>query len=597
MTEVLIPRRHSAPRLLWRYATGARMDGTDKPGLTGWGRMPRWRRAAWRLGVLVALVVVLVAWATHPRLTEAAGIVLLLAGIRAARQWWRTRRFRKVYTRPTLGALRPALGDAPVQLRVDPSLGSLMARLARPMSPAERWVRRWYGRWIEPVLRWAPDRVQRGRWAVSRWCRPATSRLVTWLRPEQVDRGPRIELRASVPYLTDEQRKYVSAVLGAKLPAGELVESWDQVGGHVSATWTVRRRPPSLVGVADLAARFGDLAEDEFFIGLGIGGTPVKVSLSDDSPHIACSAGTGAGKSVLAQLVAVQVLARGGRVVILDRKGSHRWARGLAGVTYCTAPGEVHEALIGQAALADDRNATAFEQEDGWDPGHRVFVIAEELNGTIGQLRAWWDDNRPKGGTKTSPAIRALGELLFMGRSAKVNVFAVAQMLTAKALGGPEARENFGIRCLARYTKNNWQMLVPEAGMPRAPRTQGRWQIVVGGAVTETQVCYLSAAEARLFVAKRRPDADVATPAHTPLMGSEQGLNQRLRQDERLLTLQEATAEGVVPWPYHAARQRLRRARKAGRMAPEAIKREGTTDFYARADLLAWSEQETGVAA
>ncbi len=52
------------------------------------------------------------------------------------------------------------------------------------------------------------------------------------------------------------------------------------------------------------------------------------------------------------------------------------------------------------------------------------------------------------------------------------------------------------MRALARYTRNNWQMLVPEAAMPRASRTLGRWQIVVGGVATECQVCYLTTAEA-----------------------------------------------------------------------------------------------------
>ncbi|MFG1940395.1 hypothetical protein [Micromonospora tulbaghiae] len=80
------------------------------------------------------------------------------------------------------------------------------------------------------------------------------------------------------------------------------------------------------------------------------------------------------------------------------------------------------------------------------------------------------------------------------------------QMLTARAIGGPEARENFGIRCLARYTANNWKMLVPEAAMPRASRTLGRWQIVIGGQATETQVAYLTAAEARRLACPRPPE-------------------------------------------------------------------------------------------
>src|SRR5262249_51555540 len=242
-----------------------------------------------------------------------------------------------------------------------------------------------------------------------------------------------------------EQRLYVSAVVKAKIPAGELAETWDQIGAFVTATWTVRRRPPARVGYADLAARIGQLPEWEVFLGLGAGSKPVIVSLRDDSPHIACSAGTGAGKSVLAQLVGVQVLARGGNVVILDRKGSHRWALGLPGVDYCTRPEQMHTALVRLAALADQRNAAGLYEDEDWDPGPRTLVIAEELNATIAQIRGWWDEVREKGQPKIPPAVRAFRELLFMGRSAKINVFAVAQMLTALTVGGPESRENFGV--------------------------------------------------------------------------------------------------------------------------------------------------------
>ena len=62
--------------------------------------------------------------------------------------------------------------------------------------------------------------------------------------------------------LTPEQRQYISAVIGAKIPAGELVEAWDQVGPRVRAAWTVRRRPPARVGYADLSARFTGLPGD-----------------------------------------------------------------------------------------------------------------------------------------------------------------------------------------------------------------------------------------------------------------------------------------------------------------------------------------------
>jgi hypothetical protein len=202
---------------------------------------------------------------------------------------------------------------------------------------------------------------------------------------------------------------------------------------------------------------------------------------------------------------------------------------------------------------------------------------------------------------KTSPAVQAFRNTLYMGRSAKVNVFAVAQMLTALTTGGPEARENFGVRALARYTKNNWQMLVPEAGMPRASRTQGRWQIVVGGEATETQVCFLSQVEAQLFVHKHR-----AVPASPPDRGSPlmavtshsspgQARGGDIAADPRneLVTLREACERRLVPWQHATAKKRMQRARAAERPSvPTTAGRSGQADLYRVGDLLTWVESE-----
>ncbi|MFL6115803.1 MAG: hypothetical protein ACJ786_31310 [Catenulispora sp.] len=607
--------RPTASQILARYLSGQPLDGvarTDGGYLrrgrpvgpsTGWTRLPGWQRQAWRLGIPAALWEANEVYAAFPGPTEVGGTVLAawgtVRGTRYARHMWRMRRFRAVYIRPTIAALAGTLGDAPVRLHVDPELGNLMPRLVKPMSPAEKAVRAWYGEHVEPVLRWLPDRAMRGAWAAQRAATPVSRRLALLRRPVE-DAGQRIELRTSVPYLTPEQRLYVSGVIGAKIPAGELVERWDQIGASVTATWTVRRRPPARVGYADLTARLDKLAEWEFFLGLGAAGKPVVVSLRDDSPHIAESAGSGAGKSVLAQLVAVQVLVRGGNVVILDRKGSHRWALGLPGVDYCTRPEQMHDALVRLASLADARNAAGMYEDEDWDPGPRTLVIAEELNATIAQIRAWWDEVREKGQPKIPPAVRAFRELLFMGRSAKINVLAIAQMLTALTTGGPESRENFGIRCLARYTRNNWQMLVPEAAMPRASRTLGRWQVVVRGVATECQVCYLTTAEARLLVAKARGVPDVPDRAGTPLIGADQELSpghgdigdSPADPLAELVTLRGAVDRGLAPWKFAAAKKRMQRARAAGRSAPEPVGKDGNADTYRVGDLIEWIEEE-----
>ncbi|MEU1841905.1 type IV secretory system conjugative DNA transfer family protein [Micromonospora chersina] len=567
-------RKHTVPRLVYRYVSGRPLDGRAGYAYRtrGAGRLTGWQRQAARLGV-PAVAAVTAAYPTEARV--ALGTAAAVAAYRARRRLV-ARRFHREYVGPTLAALAPALGlSTGVRLHVDPTLGNLKPRLAKPLSPAEVAVRAWYGEHLEPVVRWLPERAQRAAWAMQRATQPVTSRLAVFKRPgEQF--GPRIELSVDSPYLTKEQRQLVSAIIGSKIPVSDLVESWQQVGPRVTARWTVRKRPPARVGLAEVREQLARLAEDEFFLGLGAGDRPVTISLRDDSPHIAVSAGTGAGKSVLAELLAVQVLNRGGRVVILDRKGSHRWALNLAGVDYCTRPEQMHDALVRLAALADERNTLALHEADDWNPGPRVLVICEELNATIGQLSNFWATARGKGDPKRSPAVAALADLLFMGRSAKVNVLAVAQMLTARAIGGPEARENFGVRLLARYTVNAWKMLAPEAAMPRPSRHLGRWQLVIGGQATEVQVAYLTTAEARALACPESLSHAQVTPLIKP--------------SRDILTLREACDEGVLPWKYEAAKKRLQRGVGA---VPSPRTRKGNADAYARDDLTAWATSTT----
>jgi hypothetical protein len=533
----------------------------------------------------VAMIGVYLSSHTSAYVAAAVASVVVVLSSPARR---RRRQLARHVLAPVTAAVSPTLGPARVRLVVNKTMSSLIPAPSRPASPLELAVRRWYGSWVEPLLRWLPDRGQRAVW----WLR-RTKLIGAVSRPS--DQQPRITLEVQQPYVSADDRRYVSSVVHAKVPITGLVEAWDQVGPRVTASWTVRARPPRRVDAGDLVVALGRLPEHEFFLGLGAGGTPVVVSLHADSPHIAISAGSGAGKSVLAQLVAVQVLARGGEVIILDRKSSHRWARDHDRVTYATKPAAMHAALVWAGELADQRNSQALHQDDGWDPGHRVLVLCEELNGTIGQLRAFWDDTRGAGDPKTSPALRALGELLYMGRSAKVNVVGVAQMLTARAIGGPESRENFGIRCLARYTANSWRMLT---GIPMPPpsRALGRWQVVVGGQATECQVAYLTPAEARSL--SRAPGVQSAggnehvvpgsgaAPDRPPTCNVTGDTGPTRDMPPAVLSLADAIAEGLLPWSKEATKKRL--LRDPNRPQPVG-KRGRQTLLYDRQDLVSWA--------
>ena len=548
------------------------------------------RPVRWLLILAGGLAVV-----TWPQVVCVTAVVAVL--------WWSRRRFRSRMARQFLLPVSETIAS-PIGARFRLMLSSEFvkpARQPRPLSPAEERIRAWYGSRVEPAVRWLPNKVTLARQAAARRLAPL-ARLVELLRRPK----PAVAARLTIerPYLTPDQRGFIESVMSAKVTLPTCHVRWDQHGSKVVATWTLTKPPPRRVGYEQLMEQWPKLGPDEFYLGES-GAGPVTVSLHDDSPHICLSAGSGAGKSVLAQTVATQVLARGGEVVILDRKGSHRWARDLAGVTYCRVPAQMHDELVRVAALADSRNQRALDEDDDWDPGHRVLVVCEELNATIGQLADYWQRVRERGEPRQSPAITAFRELLYMGRSARVNVLAIAQMLTARAVGGPESRENFAVRCLARYTSNAWRMLCPETPQPRPTRQLGRWQIVVAGTATETQVCFLSPAQSRELAGRsgRRVPADRKRSDRAPTrdvsgdalavgdIGDAAGGPVDPLSDR--MTLRDAVAEGVLPWSHQATKKRLQRSRNR----PTPVGRRGLADLFTRADLIEWAERESSRAA
>ena len=192
------------------------------------------------------------------------------------------------------------------------------------------------------------------------------------------------------------------------------------------------------------------------------------------------------------------------------------WVRGVPGVGYFREVEDLHDELVRLGAEGERRNRIVddwFGDDADAPVGPRVAVLLEEANATLARLKRYWQTIRdPKVDPKESPAIDALREVLFMGRAVRMHVLLVAQSATAAALGGPEMRENFATRILARYTQNAWRMLVPEVSpIPRSTRHVGRAQVVLGGIAHETQVVFMTPDEARDWARSgRTPDAAVS---------------------------------------------------------------------------------------
>ncbi|WP_149030697.1 helicase HerA domain-containing protein [Kitasatospora sp. MBT66] len=314
-------------------------------------------------------------------------------------------------------------------------------------------------------------------------------------------------LRVTVPadWSGGEAKGGVTTAIREKLALQDVTFSWHMDGRnhYVEATQSPRPRSKVLFSDLEVQALVDAAKESAPLIGLSHRNTTVSVDLDAESPHLLVSAGTGGGKSVILRAIFAQLLHNGAIGVVLDRKRhSHKWARGIPGVTYCRDIEDIHDELVRLGIEGDRRNRIVDDWEGEGDApvGARMAILLEEVNATIGKLKRYWAEIRTKEDPKESPAIAALAEILFMGRAVKMHVLAVGQSMTAAALGGPEMRENFSTRILARYTRNAWNMLVPEVQpAPKATRHIGRAQVVLGGTAHETQVLFMTDAEARAW--------------------------------------------------------------------------------------------------
>ncbi|MFJ3728496.1 pRL2-11 [Streptomyces sp. NPDC090045] len=312
------------------------------------------------------------------------------------------------------------------------------------------------------------------------------------------------EIRIDLPTRLGFSREVVADLITQKLALEGVTFSWHPEGRKPYVLVKKTRKPPAKALFKDPKMRelVTKAKESAPIIGIGAGGRIVSVDLDAESPHILVNASTGGGKSVTLRCIACQMLHHGSLVYVLDTKRiSHPWASGLPGVTYCRDIADIHDALVALGMEGRRRVRVADELGIGADPdaiGPRLLILLEEVNATMKQLARYWEKIRESGDPKVSPAVDALNEILYMGRQVRMHVLLVAQSATARALGGPEVREQFATRILTRYSVNAWRMLAPEIHpAPKSTKHHGRAQVVSGGTARETQVLFFTETEAR----------------------------------------------------------------------------------------------------
>lgn len=432
---------------------------------TRFWHLPRWKRAAWRTGGTLAAVGLVAAFLAAPRLTVFVVTGMAVGGIVAGAVYLVYRLHGRKQQRTWLLPLHLAAHE--------------LAGIPRAQR-AESWIKNLEMDAVGAVL------------------------------------AATLELPPGWPADSKDESRLV-AIAAAKLGIEAAEPSWRRAGPVPLLTLRHSPPPPGKVKLADVLDEMRKCKHDELLIGIGKNDEFVRASLGTDSPHIALSMGTGAGKSNLAGFLLLQRLIRGDIGLILDAKQrlSYPWLLKdmdrnivqLPNIAYAWTTAQMHASMSWLDVELEKRGNVAFAGMDTRGKVHanvgaRLFTIAEELNYAVPKLRAYWQSIRQEGDPTKSPAFTGLGSTAFAGRAVFSHLVLVGQMLTAEATGSRDSsvKENCGIKMLSRYGPKGWRIMAEDVPMPPPSDVTGRVQLVTSGSAREVQVPEMDPELARQMV-------------------------------------------------------------------------------------------------
>jgi hypothetical protein len=225
-------------------------------------------------------------------------------------------------------------------------------------------------------------------------------------------------------------------------------------------------------------------------VGIGKFDKTMTFDFDTDAPHMMVVATTGRGKSQTLGDIGCQPLHKGAFGVVLDvKRTSLPCFKELPNVAYYAGEEECHYAL-----LAWEREMKRRQQiidiprgQKRPDIGPRGFLLAEESDGMVEQLRMWWQIRE---GTRSNvPSLSVMNTTRLMGRTAKLHQIVVTQTGDARAVGGGGARSQFGVQVISADVAT-WKKVVPQCKTPPAGPSvhKGRWHFFRNGLPDEVQV-------------------------------------------------------------------------------------------------------------
>ncbi len=474
-------------RFLYRFYLGRPMDGKRWTDSTFWRsatkgedhwwlRLAGWQRAAIRVLTEKALIVTVISLITWQLLGP---------------EW--TLRFIALQAAPVLTIAAVVAGYKLLRSRGLTIPWPEMVVNAETAERSWRWSRRelvharrsWLEQKIRPVARTVAAKLNR------RYHPAEAAQWVHVPRDYREQGGRAVEILLPQSFaLTEAGRRSLAAAAAERLGIRDASVSWELEGNAPRLLLTAPVLPPDFVSFADMLQPLEQAKEYTFLLGM-LGSEALSISLKEDSPHLAVSAGSGAGKSELIKTLVAQAMHWGWSVLLLDWKGeSQEWCEGLPGVRYYRDIEALHDVMVQIGEEIEWRRTNR-----GRDHA-RVLVVSEEWGITAPLLASYWQSYRgmlePEERRTTplkSPAIEAGMKLNFTGRSLGFTQLLVAQRFSARVTNGnADLRESFTTIIMSRWKAQTFKMLAPDIRpIPKKLTKPGQWLAVTGDEIARFQ--------------------------------------------------------------------------------------------------------------
>lgn len=394
---------------------------------------------------------------------------------------------------------------------------------------------------------------------------------------------------------TDDQKKRVARFVIRKL-GGQWDAHWSDKGTTILRL-THTPQPPSKFPFSQALRIIRGLKDGQLFIGLGSRGEPIIIDLDKETPHLAITAGTGAGKSSLIALIVIQIIAWGARIFAIDPKMvSFNPVKHLPHIDIIRNVADQWDVIAMFRAEMDRRYDVLNEDENATFT--RWVLILEEQNAFYGDSTDYWEATRQRGEPARPRVYRDIGAVLNKGRQCHMNVISVYQRASANVCGGGDVRSQYGYFLLGRYKKAEWKMFIDIWPWQSPSRIPGRFTFYNGEDYGPVQVAYpfvpdvktpVLLEEATDYAVSSCPSTPTAAPL-VPVQRQTDGTEVANAQTPmRDMTLREAHAAGILTGNLDAIRKDIGRNKW-----PNPTDTSGVSHRYSAADLVALEAKRTG---